>query len=56
MDMGSLESNLEQRLLLIPLIFFPALTILVIVHRHRHQAGWVLKERLAEFDLYMAEK
>ena len=50
MDMG-LEISFEQRLLLIPLIFFAALTILVIVHRHRHQAGWVLKERLAEFFL-----
>jgi cephalosporin hydroxylase len=36
---------------LIPLIFFAGLAILVIVHRHRHQAGWVLKERLTEMFL-----
>ena len=49
--MGSLEITFEQRLLLMPLIFFAAFAILVLVHRYRHQAGWVLKERLAEFFL-----
>ena len=49
--MGSLEITLEQRLLLMPLIFFTAFAILVLVHRRRHQAGWVLKERLAQFFL-----
>ena len=49
--MGSLEITLGQRLLLMPLIFFTAFTILVLVHRQRHQAGCVLKERLAEFFL-----
>ena len=49
--MESLEITLEQRLWLMPLIFFAAFAILVCVHRNRHQAGWVLKERLAEFFL-----
>ncbi len=49
--MEFLEVSLGQRLLLIALIFCSALAAFVLVHRHRHQPGWVWRERVPELVL-----
>ena len=46
--MDVLDVTFTQRLLIMALLFFTTLATLTIVHRHRHEAGWVLKQRLPE--------
>ncbi len=49
--MEFLAVSLGQRLLLMVLIFCSVLAAFVIVHRYRHQPGWVWRERVPELVL-----